>query len=272
MGGFLMENQKMFSIGEFSKKTGISIRNLRYYDEIGLLVPNKHPTSGHRIYNYDDIITLQKIITLKFLGYSLDQITEMLQQSSFTVDLNETLSLHLRALEEEKEIIEKSMNTIKRVIHLLKKEGEVDSDLLFSLIHDLPSQHVLKVWMERHELSDVLECISKKSEEEKIALDQTLVQMSKKVKQLFGKSVEDPEVQEMAEMYIEATFSFLGEDMVQKLADVEMEEQEIRELEEMTPTPFTDQEQKWLLQAIEFYMEQEEIWEKNQAPKEIHED
>lgn len=92
MGGILMERHNMFSIGEFSRKTGISIRNLRYYDEIGLLVPEKHPTSGHRMYNDKDVLTLQKILSLKFLGYSLDKIT----------DLNETLSLHLKALEEQK--------------------------------------------------------------------------------------------------------------------------------------------------------------------------
>src|SRR5699024_11617022 len=77
-----MESQKLFSIGEFSTKTGISIRNLRYYDEIGLLVPEKHPASGHRMYQDEDVSTLQKILSLKFLGYSLDEISELLHRSS----------------------------------------------------------------------------------------------------------------------------------------------------------------------------------------------
>src|SRR5699024_5786093 len=116
----------------------------RYYDEIGLLVPEKNVTSGHRIYNHQDIQTLQKILSLKFLGYSLDKITELLQQSSFTVDLNDTLSLHLKALEAEKEQIEQSMNAIKRVIHLLKEEGEVESNLLFSLISGFHTEDTQK--------------------------------------------------------------------------------------------------------------------------------
>ena len=58
-----MNKDKKFSIGEFSEKTGIPIPTLHYYDEIGLLQPEKNPTSGHRIYNYQDIITLQNIIT-----------------------------------------------------------------------------------------------------------------------------------------------------------------------------------------------------------------
>jgi DNA-binding transcriptional MerR regulator len=165
-----MNNSEMFSIGEISERTGISIRTLRYYDEIGLLVAEKNPISGHRIYNHQNIQTLQKILSLKFLGYSLDNITELLQQSSFTVDLNETLSLHLKALEEEKEQIEQSMNAIRRVIHLLNEEGEVESNLLFSLISGLPGLHtgdIQKEWMERHELTDVMEGLAVKSEDEK---------------------------------------------------------------------------------------------------------
>ncbi|MBB6282526.1 DNA-binding transcriptional MerR regulator [Geobacillus subterraneus] len=63
-----------YSIGEFAKKTGTTVRTLRYYDEIGLLSPQKHPHSGRRMYTDEDVLTLQKIVSLKFLGYSLGQI------------------------------------------------------------------------------------------------------------------------------------------------------------------------------------------------------
>lgn len=98
-----MEKDKKFSIGEFSGKTGIPIPTLHYYDEIGLLRPEKNPFSGHRIYKYQDIITVQKILSLKFLGYNLDKIANLLHESSFNVELNDSLSLHLQVLEREKE-------------------------------------------------------------------------------------------------------------------------------------------------------------------------
>lgn len=162
-----MKGNNMYSIGEFSEKAGVSIRTLHYYDEIGLLRPEKHPTSGYRIYNHQDIVTLQKIISLKFLGYSLDKITNLLHESSFTVDLNETLNLHLQALEKDKERIEQSMTAISRIIKLLEEEGEVDSNILFSLTHNMHTENMQKEWMERHMLMDVVEGLSKKSEEEK---------------------------------------------------------------------------------------------------------
>lgn len=259
MGGMLMKENNKYSIGEFSEKTGISIRTLHYYDEIGLLQPEKNPTSGHRIYNHQDILTLQKILSLKFLGYNLDKIAELLGESSFTNDLNGTLTFHLRALEKEKERIELSMTAVKRVIMILEKEGEVDSTILFNLIHSMQTESMQNEWMERHNLSDVAEELAKKSEEEKLALDQTFIELNKKVKQLYGNPIDHPQVQEMIKTYLEASFAFLGEDLMQNLADASVEEIDIQELEKLAPSPFTEMEQEWLNQAIEFYMKQEEM-------------
>ena len=259
IGGILMNNNHTFSIGEFSKKTGIPIPTLHYYDEIGLLCPEKKPSSGHRIYNYQDLVLLQKIVSLKFLGYRLDEITDLLHATHFTVDLNESLSLHLQALEKEKKQIEQSIMSINRVIKLVEEEETVDSNVLFSLIHGMRTEHIQEEWMHRHMLTDVVEELSKKSEEDKIALDKTFLQLSKEVKQLYGKPVADPQLQILIKSYMEAIFSFLGEDLMIKLANTNIEELDIEELEKLTPSPFTEDEQKWLNRAMEFCMEQEEI-------------
>ncbi|MGH0927464.1 MerR family transcriptional regulator [Bacillus pacificus] len=254
-----MKKDKKFSIGEFSEKTGIPIPTLHYYDEIGLLQPEKNPSSGHRIYKYQDIIILQKIISLKFLGYSLDKVANLLHESSFGVDLNESLSLHLQVLEREKEQIEQSMQAIKRVMKLVEEECEIDSTVLFSLIYGMNTEHTHKEWMERHKLTDIVEELSKKREEDKIALDKTFIQLSKKVKQLYGKPVEDLKVQEMVKEYIEESFSFLNEDLIQKLANISVEELDMQELENIIPSPFTEDEQKWLNEAMEYYVKQVEM-------------
>lgn len=253
-----MNNNNKFSIGEFSEKTGIPIPTLHYYDEIGLLRPEKNPSSGHRIYNYQDIIILQKILSLKFLGYSLDEIKNLLNKTSFTVDLNESLSLHFQALEKEKKQIEQSMKSINRVIRLIEEEGTVDSNLIFSLIHGMRTEHKQEEWMVRHKLTDVMEELGKKSEEDKISLDKTFTQVSKEVKQLYGKPVEDPKVQRMIKNYIEEFFSFLGEDLMQKIAYTNIEgELDIQELENMTPSLLTEDEQKWFNQAMGYHIQQE---------------
>lgn len=135
-----MKGKESFAIGEFSAKSGISIRTLHYYDEIGLLRPEKHPIFEHRIYKNQDIVTIQKITSLKFSGYSLESIASLLREASFTVSLNDTLQLHLQALEEEKEKVEQSIHAIKRVVSLLEIETEIDSSVLFTLIQAIKTE------------------------------------------------------------------------------------------------------------------------------------
>lgn len=253
-----MSRQNKYSIGEFSSKTGVSIRTLHYYNELGLLQPEKNEESGHRIYYEKDIFSLHKIVSLKFLGYSLDKIKDLLDEASISADLNKTLALHLEGLEKEKEHIEHSMSAIKRVMNLLEKEGEVDSAVLFSLIRNTQVETDQKEWMEEHFLTGVAEELSKKSDEDKFTLDETLVQLSKDVKQLYGRPVEDMEVQAAVKRYIEASFAFLGEELIEKLAEADMEETEIQELEKMAPSPFTEEEQQWLNRAMEYYAQQAE--------------
>jgi hypothetical protein len=83
--------------------------------------------------------------------------------------------------------------------------------------------------------------------------------MAKEVKQLYGRPVEDSQVQEMIKTYLEASFAFLGEDLMHKLAEADVEELDIQELEDMAPSPFTEDEQKWLNQAMEHYVKQAEF-------------
>lgn len=67
-------------VGEIARRTGISIRTLRYYDEVGLLPPSARTEAGYRLYRSNDITRLQQIRSLRQLGFSLTQVRECLAQ------------------------------------------------------------------------------------------------------------------------------------------------------------------------------------------------
>src|SRR5699024_9358666 len=92
--GVLME-KKTFTVGSFAKLTGITERALRYYDRKGLLTPSDYNQQGHRLYTHDNLVEVQKILTLKYLGYSLEEIGEHLENSgrNIMVSLNEQANL-----------------------------------------------------------------------------------------------------------------------------------------------------------------------------------
>lgn len=69
----------MYKIGQLAKEAGISIRTLRYYDEMGILTPSFVSDAGYRYYNEDDIMKLHHITTLKQLGFTLGQIRNVLE-------------------------------------------------------------------------------------------------------------------------------------------------------------------------------------------------
>lgn len=72
----------MFRIGEFSKIAQVSGRLLRYYDEIGLLAPQHTDTqTGYRYYTIEQLPRLNRILALKDLGFSLDQIVQLLRNA-----------------------------------------------------------------------------------------------------------------------------------------------------------------------------------------------
>lgn len=69
----------MIRIGDFSKLSRVSVKTLRYYDETGLLKPvHVDPFTGYRLYEYSQLSVLHRILALKDLGFSLEEIGRLL--------------------------------------------------------------------------------------------------------------------------------------------------------------------------------------------------
>jgi MerR family transcriptional regulator, thiopeptide resistance regulator len=90
-------------VGALAKRTGISVRTLHYYDEIGLLAPSAHSDAGYRLYMPADLARLQQIMSLRQLGFSLEQIRECLCRGNVSplrviqqqiIQLREQIVLH----------------------------------------------------------------------------------------------------------------------------------------------------------------------------------
>ena len=87
----------VWKVGELARETGLSVRTLHYYDEIGLLAPSQHTASGHRLYGGADLARLQQIKSLRQLGFSLEQIRDCLNGPDFSpLRLVESHLAHLR--------------------------------------------------------------------------------------------------------------------------------------------------------------------------------
>lgn len=86
-------------IGELAKITGITVRTLHYYDEIGLLKPSEVTDSGHRLYGTQSLNDLYRIIAMKEMGFPLDEIKNLLVSDE--IKISELIDLQMFRLQEE---------------------------------------------------------------------------------------------------------------------------------------------------------------------------
>lgn len=110
-------------VKEVADLTGISVRTLHHYDEIGLLVPDEVTESGYRIYSSENLETLQQILFFKELGFPLKKINEII--SSPTFDRKEALELHRKMLLEKRKRLDQMIETVEKTIQHTKGELEM---------------------------------------------------------------------------------------------------------------------------------------------------
>ena len=111
-------------MGELARRTGLSVRALHYYEEIGLLSPSQRTDSGHRLYTAGDVVRLQQIKSLRALGLSLREIRESLDRPDFP--LRRVIELHLSRLKEQIELQRRLYELLEKVAARLGSE-EVSS-------------------------------------------------------------------------------------------------------------------------------------------------
>ena len=91
--------QTTMKVGALAKRTGLTVRTLHHYDEIGLLSPAHRTRSGHRLYGEEELSRLQQIASLKHLGLPLEEICECLTRPEYS--LERVLNLQIERLAEQ---------------------------------------------------------------------------------------------------------------------------------------------------------------------------
>lgn len=99
-----------YTIQKLSRLAGVSTRTLRFYDEIGLLKPERTSSSGYRIYGEAEVGRLQQILFFKQLSFSLEEIKKAMDDPEY--DAERALLAHRQALLEKKEEIELLIRTV----------------------------------------------------------------------------------------------------------------------------------------------------------------
>ena len=119
-----------FSIGAVSKEFNISLRTLRYYDEIGLLQPSVKEENGKRLYSSENLIRLEKIALLKTASLPLSDIQNILDD----IKIDSILSMHKKLLEKEIQQLQESIAHTTTLLNILYLEGDLNWEQLLPLV------------------------------------------------------------------------------------------------------------------------------------------
>ena len=131
--------QREWKVGELAKMAGLTIRTLRYYDQIGLFSPSAHTDAGYRLYNERDLARLQQILSLKELGLSLEQMKSVL--AGDRVGLLEIVSLQISRLKENIRRQEKLMRELESVSSRMRRNESLSVEHFARLMQAMRMNH-----------------------------------------------------------------------------------------------------------------------------------
>src|SRR5215471_14672242 len=119
-------------VGELARRTGLTVRTLHHYDEIGLLKPSLHTAAGHRLYTAADVARLQQVLSLRQLGFSLEQVRDCLDRPDFSP--LEVIRRHVARLREQIELQRRLCDGLEALASCFQSAGEVSAEKFLEAI------------------------------------------------------------------------------------------------------------------------------------------
>ncbi len=118
----------MMRIGDFSKLSRVSVKTLRFYDEMDLLKPvNVDPLTGYRFYEYDQLLRLYRILALKDLGFSLEEIRRLLAGSLTSEQMRGMLKLRQAEIRQRVEAETERMGRVAAWLRQIEQEDTLST-------------------------------------------------------------------------------------------------------------------------------------------------
>jgi DNA-binding transcriptional MerR regulator len=202
-----MMPSSLWRVGELAKRTGVSIRTLHWYEEIGLLSPSQRTEAGHRLYAAEDLGRLQQIRSLRQLGFSLDEIRECLGNGQFSPQ--QVIRLHLGRLDRE---IELQQRLRARLEGLAARYGAAESVSAEEFIETIEAMTMMEKYFTKEQLQELEQRKGVLGADEIQAVEHEWPELLAKVRTEMANNTDptDPRVQALAKRWMELLQAFSG--------------------------------------------------------------
>lgn len=144
---------------EFAKRAGVTIRALHHYDRLGLLKPSGRTAAGYRLYTDRDLVRLEQIVALKFIGFPLSQIRDLLSRKD--LDVAAALRHQRQIIAEKRGHLDRAIQAIERAEQLVSS-GEQNDWEPFRKIIEVIQMQTRKDWMKKYYTEEQLNDLRKR--------------------------------------------------------------------------------------------------------------
>jgi DNA-binding transcriptional MerR regulator len=201
--------REAWKVGELARRTGLTVRALHHYDEIGLLRPSLHTGSGHRLYTARDVARLQRIVSLRQVGFALDEIRDCLDGPGFSP--LEVIRLQLARLRDRIAMQQRLCDRLEAVAARLQGAEEVSAVEFIGMIEEMT---MFEKYYTPEQMEDLKrraeqlgpEAIERSHQEWADLIAQVRAEMDR------GTDPASPEVQDLARRWMGLVNAFTGGD------------------------------------------------------------
>jgi DNA-binding transcriptional MerR regulator len=202
-----MMRSGLWRVGELAKRTGVSVRTLHWYEEIGLLAPSQRSEAGHRLYGAEDLGRLQQIRSLRQLGFSLDEIRDCLGERKFSPQ--QVIALHLGRLDQA---IELQQRLRARLESIAARYGAAEAVSAEEFIQAIEAMTMMEKYYTKEQLEELEQRKGILGADAIKAVEQEWPQLLAKVRTEMENNTDpaDPRVQALAKRWMELLQAFSG--------------------------------------------------------------
>jgi DNA-binding transcriptional MerR regulator len=142
------KSDKFYKPGEFAKIVGMTKRTLRHYNQLGILMPSFENEFGHKFYSEESFYEAQRILSLRFIGFSLDEIKEIQKSHK---GIQESLKLQHEVLQEKVSQINRIIKAIEDMQKTIEKPDEIVWENIFNAVKFAKYEMVKEMMMQYYD-------------------------------------------------------------------------------------------------------------------------
>lgn len=208
-----MRTAPAWKVGELAGRTGLSVRTLHYYEEIGLLSPSRRTGAGHRLYDACDVLRLQRIVSLRQLGFGLEEIRACLSGPGFPA--RRVVELHAARLREGMRLQQRLLGRLEALASRLEPAEEVPADEFVQTVMEVIE---MSERVERYYTPEQLETLERRRQEigeerlREVEAEWPRLMQEVRAEMEAGADPADERVQRLAKRWMELVGEFTGGD------------------------------------------------------------